>query len=292
MLHNKKITVISICFAKHSDVWRLTSELLPKNVQADEYLVYVPANEIEFFKRVTNPEVGIRAQEDLGTIFRASLTGALNSADNSARLGWYLQQLYKIEAMRTAKSEIVAIWDADCVPVAEINLVDILGNPLYLDSSRELHQPYFQTIQRLLGMTRIQELSFVIPGFPMKQQWVVEFINFIEKKHGMPWYEAIIKNTDMAQLSGFSETETLGTWLANQYPGQWSVESGSWERLGQSKFGYARKFTSSKLEILGKKMNLQIITFENWDVRGLRRIYRAIKFKLLHFRWAKWRVNY
>ncbi len=284
MSHKKKISVISICFAKHSDVWRLTSELLPKNVQADEYLVYVPANEIEFFQKITNPKVEIRAQEDLGSIFRDILIDALNSTDNSKRLGWYLQQLYKIEAMRISKSEIVAIWDADCVPVAEINLVDLHESPLYLDSSRELHQPYFQTIQRLLGMTRVQDLSFVIPGFPMKHEWVVDFVNFVEKKHGIPWYEAIIRNTDMTQVSGFSETETLGTWLANKYPGQWSVEKGTWERLGQSRFGYAKKFTPSELEILGKNRNLQIITFENWDVRGLRRIYRSIKFKLLHFR--------
>lgn len=280
---NQKITVISICFAKHSDVWRLTSELLPKNVQADEYLVYVPANEVDFFKKITNPQVEIRAQEELGPIFGASLIDALHSADNSKRLGWYLQQFYKIEAMRIANSEVVAIWDADCVPVSEINLIDSKRNPLYLDSSRELHRPYFQTIQRLLGMTRIQELSFVIPGFPMKQRWVVEFVNFIEKKHGIPWHEAIIKNTDLTQISGFSETETLGTWLANQYPGQWSVEKGTWERLGQSRFGYAKNFTPSEIEILGQKENLQIITFENWDVRGPRRIFRAIMFKLKHF---------
>lgn len=271
--------VISICSLSHQNVWKLTSNLLPVHVSADEYLVYVPDEELEGFRSITNPAIEVLPQSSLGLQFSEKLLQAVNFADNAQRYGWYLQQFLKIEGLMQSPARRVVIWDADCVPVREIKLFDESGMPIYMKAS-ECHQEYFSMIERLLGLTRIQSHSFVIPGFPMQGDWVKRFINDIESySGGMDWFDAIISCTDLTQKSGFSETETLGTWVANSYPGEYSLSDLAWERFGQSRFGPASKFTPTEIVALGKKKNLDIISFENWDHRTLwKTLIRAARF--------------
>jgi len=46
----------------------------------------------------------------------------------------------------------------------------------------------------------------------------------------------------------------------------------NWERFGQSRFGYAKSFDTKELIGIGLANNLDIISFENWDKRGMNRI--------------------
>lgn len=261
-------TVISLCTLKHKDVWKLTNSLLPKYTNVDEFRVYVPNEEVDQFREITSSEFIILPQESLDTGFKSELIQAVESADNISRFGWYLQQFYKIEALRRSSSDVTIIWDADCVPVKPIEFIDNDLNLLYMYAN-ENHKDYFQMISRLLSLPIKQEQSFVIPGFPMKKLWIEEFINFLESRHkGKTWYQAIISNTNFNLLSGFSETETLGTWVANQYPKNWKSFVGNWERFGQSKYGLARNFTPNSVSKLGDMENLSIISFENWDIKS------------------------
>jgi hypothetical protein len=269
-------TIISICSKSHSDVWKLTSKLLPMNVRADNYIVYVPENEIKHFESITPPGILVKAQEQLGIEFEPQLRQRLEAASNQKRFGWYLQQFYKIQAIQEAATEIVTIWDADCVPVAPIEITNNHDQIVYVNSSKEYHEEYFRNIKRLLNLDRVQDLCFVIPGFPLKLHWVTEFITSIEEKHRKPWFEAIMETTDFSQVSGFSETETLGTWVANSYPTEWISRRGTWERFGQSRFGYAKNLNVENLIALGQSNSLEIITFENWDTRGFKRVKRLI----------------
>lgn len=263
-------TVISICSKGHLDVWKHTSKLLPKYLSAQEYIVYVPAREIALFRKNTNPLIKVQSQEELSSKFFENLRKELQKANHEERFGWYLQQFLKIEAVQRISTQIVTIWDADCVPVSNIEILNEKDQIVYVDSSRELHPPYFENIGRLLHMIRTQKNCFVIPSFPMKSEWVTEFIKYVEEIHDTHWSDAIIKCTDFKEKSGFSETETLGTWVANTHPSEWVTRPGTWERYGQSRFGYARKLKTENIELLGKRYGLEIITFENWDKRGLK----------------------
>jgi hypothetical protein len=267
-------SVISICSRAHADVWQLTSKLLIKYVEADFYTVYVPEGEIQFFKKVTPAEIRIESQESLGNHYEKELVTHLSSTNMLDRKGFY-----KIEALRSSTSKLTVIWDADCVPTQKIPLISSDGKPIFLDSSREMHQPYFDTIQKLLGQSRAQDMSFVIPGFPYKSEWISEFISFVEKRHDAHWYQAIANCTDFSHRSGFSETETLGTWMTNQYPGEWIAMQGTWERFGQTRFGYARDLNAEEVVELGLKHNLQVISFENWDKKNFRYIFRRLRYR-------------
>jgi hypothetical protein len=277
MIKPSKTTVITICASFHAEVWKLTSKLLPIHVKADEYLVYVPEEDLGLFRDITDPAITILAQETLGAGYREKLKSQLDKASNPSRYGWYLQQFFKLEALINSDADRLVIWDADCVPVSDIFLFDSRGMPIYMTAG-EFHAPYFQMIERLLGIPRVQAHSFVIPGFPILKSWVSDVIGVIEKRNnGQKWFDAILSHTYFEQMSGFSETETLGTWIANSYPDQWSLQQISWERLGQSRFGKATEFDSQKLTELGKREGLQVITFENWDLKRKSSLLKSLK---------------
>jgi hypothetical protein len=87
----------------------------------------------------------------------------------------------------------------------------------------------------------------------------------------------LIACTDFDLPSGFSEFETLGTWVSNSYPDQWTTAPIAWERLGQSRFGYAKDFEVEELLNIGTAENLDVVSFENWDVRGWRKLLNVSK---------------
>ena len=262
-------TVVSICSLSHSDVWKLTSSLLPIFVEAENYFVFVPESEISAFKKITNPQIQILSQGILGQDYYHSLRNIISSRDNEKRFGWYLQQFYKIEALIKMDGSRLVIWDADCVPVKQIKLFNSSGDPIFMRASQENHPVYFETISKLLKISKIQNFSFVIPGFPILKSWVYEFIADLESQSDLTWHESIIRGTPFEEASGFSETETLGTWIANKHPNSWDTIPGNWERHGQRRFGYARDLSVEAILKLGKRHNLDIISFENWDSRSL-----------------------
>jgi len=262
--------VVSMCSKSHMGVWRLTSELLTRFVKADEYFVYVPQNEIDDFRRVTNSSITVRSQESLDVGFGKLLLEEVKEKSNYARFGWYLQQFYKIQALIESPTSSTIIWDADCVPTRNIQIFNEKNQPVYMRAT-ENHPPYFEMMERFLGLPIVQNQSFVIPGFPILNRWTKEFVEFVEDRHRQStWFEAIIQDTDFGLQSGFSETETLGTWIANSYPDSWTSIDLNWERLGQSRFNYAKRLSPASVVALGEKHNLDIISFENWDLRGMR----------------------
>lgn len=257
--------VISMCHVDHIEVWKKTSRLLPRFVNADRFVVYVPESDVAKFASVSGANFEVRTQESLSKSFLPQLVEKVRIAGNEIRLGWYLQQFNKIQALSEAGAERLVIWDADCVPVRPQTLFDEVGRAVYMRGT-ERHQPYFDLIGRLFGKLDECDFSFVVPGFPVHASWVNDFLLQLELKNGgLPWHGVLLREVDFGLKSGFSETETLGTWVANSYPKQWRTTDFSWERLGRSKFGPVERFTVRGLVNLGRRTGLGIISFENWD---------------------------
>ena len=277
MSHSNFTTVISLCSLDHDEVWKLTSKLLPQFIQADRYIVYVPDNQVVKFREITDSRIEVISENLLGNQYTQKLQEQVTLSGNSKRYRWYLQQFYKIEALLIADSQNMVIWDADCVPVQKIRLFGENGDPIYMQASQEFNYDYFETIKKMLDIQRVQDFSFIIPGFPITKVWVTEFAQYFQNTHGFNWYDSIIENTPFERMSGFSEYETLGTWIANMYPNSWSKVDVNWERLGQSRFGYAREFNEKSIVEIGERHGLQVISFENWDYRGVRKFLESVK---------------
>jgi hypothetical protein len=261
--------VITMCNLDHLQVWIRTSQLLGVHVPAERYLLYVPEDQINIFSEVSQPGTTVLSQESLSASYRRELSESVSSAGMGHRFGWYLQQYNKIEALTRQDCDLVVIWDADCVPVRPQQLLTPDGLPTFMYAD-EYHPEYFAMIRRLLNIGRVQHQSFVIPAFPIRHQWIHDFVRDVsEKNDDLPWWEALIRSTDFSEVGAFSETETLGTWIANRYPDGWVSCDMPWERYGRSRFGDVRKYSASDLMQLGAKHDLGIISFENWDKRTM-----------------------
>jgi hypothetical protein len=289
-------TVISLCTLDHADVWKLTSKLLPHFIEANKFIVYVPENQVSEFRTITDNRIEVLSEDLLGAQYTEKLKKQISLTGNLKRYQWYLQQFYKIEALLKVDSKSAVVWDADCVPVQHLKLFGDNGDPIYMQASQEFNYVYFETIEKMLDIQRVQDFSFIIPGFPISKEWVTDFAQYFRDKHGINWYDSIIENTPFERMSGFSEFETLGTWIANKYPNSWSKVDVRWERLGQSRFGYARKFNEETVVKIGEIHGLQVISFENWDYRGVRKFLESVKinkvFKKLAFKVIKSPVNH
>jgi FkbM family methyltransferase len=273
--------VISVCTLAHADVWRLTSRLLPTHLPADRYTVFVPEQEVEAFERITGPGVLVASEKPYCQQFSDALLDAVNRAGNRPRYGWYLQQLLKLEALRLSPFPRAVIWDADCVPVKPVQVFEGGdGVPVYSEAG-EYHLEYFVAIDRILGMDKLQSASFIVPAFPIPREWFTAFINHIEARHGMPYWKAIIGNTNLALASGFSEFESLGTFVSNAYSGQYRKRSVPWMRDGTCVFGPARNHTPESVESVGRRRGYDVISFENWDDPRQRGLIASAGLKLL-----------
>lgn len=273
------LATVTICSLAHRHVWGLTSHLMLEYVEASDYYLFVPKKQILAFKKITPKKFTIYSQEDLGRDYMGELYEKILRAENLSRIGWYAQQFHKINALRQLDQSNLAIWDADCVPVRRIALYDAESKPIYMRAS-EQNPDYFELISRLLGMKKIVNSSFVIPGFPILKIWVSEFIKYLEELHQVSWFDAILTNVDFKKRSGFSETETLGTWLSNVHLNEMKFQNLNWDRSGQTHFGYAKRMSPAHLKQICRTQDLDIVSFENWDVIGWRRIKKRMS-KLL-----------
>jgi hypothetical protein len=257
--------IISLCHIDDIGVWELTSKLLPEYVSADVYTVYVPENQVEAFRAISDSRVEVLSELELDSGFTPGLWEELERVDNLKRYGWYLQQFYKLEALRQSKADLRVIWDSDCVPLRPIELFAEGGMPVFM-RAEEYNGEYFALAQRWLGLRRVQNQSFVIPGFPIRGVWVNEFFEYVRGRHGgLPWHRSLLDSVDFSSASGFSEFETLGTWIANKYPSEWKSSELEWERFGHSRFGPANALDTGDLRVLGSRHGLDIVSFENWD---------------------------
>jgi len=273
-------SVITMCSANHESVWTLTAPRLIQHVQATDstdYCVYVPSDKVSDFYQATPKEILVKAESDLGRDFEKSLKNKVLSSGNEERYKWYLQQFYKLEALRRSTSDISIIWDADCVPLRSISLVSPEGSLRFMDCSKEHHRRYFENTKRLIGVGKQVKFSFVAPGFPIRRQWIDEFFSFVEDRHQKSWHSAIMDSIDFRLRSGFSEFETLGTWIASNYVDEWSLIDVNWERFGQRRFGKAIGMNQEQLEQIRQRTNIDIISFENWDIPLLRRVGNRLR---------------
>lgn len=276
-MDNSSICIVSFCTLEHKDVWIRTSRLLPKFVQADEYKLYVPDVQVKSFKEISNKDIQVIPESSLYKSFYDSLKQKIKKSNNEKRFNWYLQQFLKIQSLISNNSRKLVIWDSDCVPLKPLIFFKE-EVPIYMKST-EFHKEYFEFIEKALNLKRIQNHSFITPGFPILKTWVTQFINEIETKNNKSWIDVFIEHIDFSQISGFSEFETLGTWITNRHQKNFEFSDYTWERYGQSRFGEVSSLEIEELVDIGLKHELDIVSFENWDVVSSfsRKVVKKIK---------------
>lgn len=254
--------VVSVCCLADIATWQVTAAAVVQRIRARQYVVIVPDAEVAAFRGRTVPAFTVVGEGPYLEQFIGSLDRRLRGEARSRR-GWYIQQFIKLAALAEARSdEIVVLWDADTVPLRELTFLDDSGR-LEFFTSTEYHRPYFATIRRLLGMQRAIGRSFVAQSFPTRGSWVHEFRSFIEDRHGTRWFEAIVDAIDFSEPSGFSEYETLGTFLAHSHAAEMAFSTARWSRCGNSQLGGPRWLGTAWGRFVLR--HDAFVAFEKWD---------------------------
>jgi hypothetical protein len=254
--------IICVCCARDAIVWKIASMYITKNIDSVQYKVIVPDNEVELFKKISSKPFEVLGESIYTERFADEIKKRL-SKKISGQFGWYLQQFIKLSAAACCqKNEVILIWDADTIPLKKLVFIDKQGRLNYYQGT-EHHQPYFETIERLLGLSKKVNFSFIAQCFVMKAAWIQDLFHKMEHKHGKRWELALLDAINFEEGNSFSEYETLGAYISEFHASEITYTKSKWLRLGNSEIGHPA-FLSPDL-IDQKLYQYDFVSFEKWD---------------------------
>jgi len=254
--------LISVCCLKDIETWGITSRFVVSNIKARQYKVVVPDHEIPSFRAVSPIEFEVVGESKYTNQFKDKLLRFLPESQKD-QLGWYLQQFIKLLAVRdNSQNDTALIWDADTAPITKIEFIHSDGKIKYYKST-EHHKPYFDTIKKLLFLEKKVGFSFIAQCFPVKVMWLNELCDEIEIRFKMPWIDAILSQIDFNEGNGFSEYETLGTFISHRHPEEVIYMDRPWWRMGNTLINHVAFLNEKRAQELSATYDF--ISFESWE---------------------------
>lgn len=175
-------------------------------------------------------------------------------------VGWFFQQFLKIAFGTTPyATKYYLSWDADTLPLKHIPFFE--GEHPLFSRKYEYNQNYFTTINKLLGLNKLADFSFIAEHMLFNPDIIKNLIIEIEKSdiQGVRWYEKIINAGDYSiNLQTFSEFETYGTFVLQNYPDLYKTRQLNTFRCGG--FIQGRNITDGKLKTIS--FDCDTISFE------------------------------
>jgi hypothetical protein len=132
------------------------------------------------------------------------------------RSGWLYQQLLKLCLNEALNIQDCIVVDADTVFIRPCAWHT--NGRMILRCSDELHRPYYDVYERLLGEQTQRNISFVAHNMLFNRDTVARLKRAIESYCGTDWASAILNRIDWSEPSGFSEYETYGHYLYSHNP--------------------------------------------------------------------------
>lgn len=185
----------------------------------------------------------------------------------TARAGWYFQQFIKMAyAYRCEDAQYIS-WDADTIPLRKIDFKDADGTLLFTTKD-EHHQPYFDTMYRLLGLKKESDASFIAEHMIFDKVIMEEMIERIECNQilgGTHFYEKVLHAIDEDEIlnSGFSEFELYGNYVLTYHKEEYHMRQMSAYRSGRTMFGDL--IDDAKIRWIGNRFD--VISIEKWQQR-------------------------
>lgn len=256
--------VISVCSIDDIHAWKSASPRIIQNIYSKNYTVIVPSKDLKAFAECTPSNFSVISEDEyVSTAFAMQLrerTAA--STVGIRRYGWYLQQFIKLSALeRTPNREVSLIWDADTVPLKRLTY-EKAGKILFYKGD-EYHKPYFKVIASLLGLQKTNPFSFIAQCLPCRGSWAKDLFRTIEDRTQKSWKEGILDFIDFNELSGFSEYETVGTFVASNYPKDFAILDNRWCRWGNGLIGSIDNLRLCEGVL---RLRYDFISFEKWNL--------------------------
>jgi len=266
---------ICVCEQSNIEVWSIAARNILKYIDSIKYELIVPDAEVKIFESVTPSEIQITPESSYIGVRNLAWVQARMPSAYERRAGWYLQQFIKIEACRAAQSyETILIWDADTVPLVPLEFEDADGRLIYYKGNHNplIHTPYFDLIKKLIELERRSEVSFISQSFPTRAGWVQSMCGSIEAKHSVDsWIDAVVENIDHSSgICGFSEYETLGTYISNNHQGEYKFSERNFFRRGTALMGSASMVNDPQWSSINNCIDY--IAFEKYETEKIRGI--------------------
>ena len=139
---------------------------------------------------------------------------------SEARSGWYFQQFLKLGvAKRDEISDHYLVWDADSIILNPLDFFDYQKR-VFVATSSEHHPPYFDCLDRLYGIKKQVDFSFISEHLMFNKVLVNKMIDDLPKGSEI-WWEKIMNAVGREDIhgAGFSEYETYGNYVYARHPG-------------------------------------------------------------------------
>lgn len=136
--------------------------------------------------------------------------------------GWFLQQFLKLAYAFICEDDYYLTWDADTIPLNPVSMLSEATGKPYFDMKPEYVETYFDTIQKLLQLEKVEDESFISEHMLFQAKVVKELLHKIEQNDavlGNKFFEKILYASDFSRQGNvFSEFETYGTFCSYYYP--------------------------------------------------------------------------
>ncbi len=181
-----------------------------------------------------------------------------------SQTGWYFQQFLKFAFAYSVYAEKYYLsWDADTLPINQIDFF-CYNRPLFTRKI-EYHAPYFETMNKIIGIGRQVNYSFIAEHMLFNTNVVKELTDCIMKSNvkGKTWFEKIINACDFSigKANLFSEFETYGNYCIKYFPNMYDNRIlNTFRGAGMIRGRHINEHIISRLAI-----DFHIVSFENQD---------------------------
>lgn len=210
-----EIDIVIPTITKDFDTLRTVTTQLKKNLQnkiKNIYIVSINKDEVINFCK-ENGFIFVN-ENDVLNYSKQKIDYKVSEIDRS---GWLFQQLIKLNADSFVECDDYLVIDSDTVLINKHNFKDECGRYIF-QMSEEWHVPYRKTFEKIFGYNPISKLSFVSHMMIFNKKILGEMKSELEKIHNKKWDEVIIENIDNSEMSYFSEFETYGNFIKENYP--------------------------------------------------------------------------
>jgi hypothetical protein len=275
-ISTKQPVLFSCSTLSDLETFKLALPRIRKYIRPEKLTLSVPDSDFGKFKLEFADKVWIELKKDsdyFSLVEYERLNNLLTLRGKESKVNWYLQQLIKIEMLRTLEpDQLGVIWDSDTIPLRPIQFLSH-QNKLKLFVSDEYHEPYFVTNERILGVSKQIEFSFIAQCLPIYGYMVADIITKLDGDSD--WWVNIINNLTDEHVLAFSEYEFLGSYIWENYSGITELNHSSWERNG-----FEQSIFFRDLEKFLDKMSLQytFVAIEKIERRYIvKRIVKKLK---------------
>lgn len=134
--------------------------------------------------------------------------------------GHYFQQFLKMGfALTPFCKEYYLTWDSDTIPLANIAFFN-QGHPLFA-KKKEYRERYFEVMEKVLGIGRQMDASFIAEHMMFKSSIMREIIDEMSKRASDGnWWKSMVNCTDPSKVDEniISEFEMYGSYCLAKYP--------------------------------------------------------------------------